>query len=252
MKGVPEDPIEIGGVRIPVPRGESHSLSACEKSLVAHLVCLLRPRVVVELGVHRAVTTTFLCDVLAVNEIHGRVWGFDLEDVVADCRAQNSRVRDLEQNGSLQLVPGPLPGTLTTFLEELGQPIDFAVIDALHNYPSVRSELDLLWRHLRPGGYIVVDDYLERTDGVRWAVDAFVSRHSEAMCVPVLSNADAEAAGVQSKLALVTRRPYPYSDVARFRLHDVPAIKAALLRRPTIRACWSLVRPVFARVGWKK
>lgn len=235
----------FGGVRIPALVGRSQSLFEFEKSLMAHMVCLLRPSVIVELGVCEAVTTTFLCDVLELNGIKGKVFGFDLDEVIEDCRTNNLRVRELEASGAMRLVPGPLPGSLARFLDELDRPVDLALIDALHQYPAVRGELDLLWKRLHPEGYIVVDDYLERTDGVRWAVDAFVRRHAEAMCVPLLGTAPAMAAGVQSKLAILRRRPYVYGHATKFIRYDVPAIKSSLLSVPFIRAAWAAIRPVF-------
>ena len=36
---------------------------------------------------------------------------------------------------------------------------DWVYIDGNHSYEAVRQDLELYWRKLKPGGYIVCDDY---------------------------------------------------------------------------------------------
>jgi hypothetical protein len=55
---------------------------------------------------------------------------------------------------------------------------DWVYIDGNHSYEAVRQDLDLYWRKLKPGGYIVCDDYHHAgfwEDGVTRAVDEFVA-----------------------------------------------------------------------------
>jgi SAM-dependent methyltransferase len=55
---------------------------------------------------------------------------------------------------------------------------DWVYIDGDHSYEAVRQDLQLYWRKLKPGGYIVCDDYHHAgfwDDGVTRAVDEFVA-----------------------------------------------------------------------------
>jgi predicted O-methyltransferase YrrM len=53
-------------------------------------------------------------------------------------------------------------------------PIDFLYVDADHAKPSVRSDLDLWWPHLKVGGLVAGDDYDNPMyPGVREAWDEF-------------------------------------------------------------------------------
>jgi hypothetical protein len=54
---------------------------------------------------------------------------------------------------------------------------DWVYIDGNHSYEAVRQDLELYWGKLKPGGYIVCDDYHHAgfwDDGVTRAVDEFV------------------------------------------------------------------------------
>jgi predicted O-methyltransferase YrrM len=53
-------------------------------------------------------------------------------------------------------------------------PIDFLYVDADHTKPSVRTDLDLWWPHLKTGGLVAGDDYDSPLyPGVREAWDEF-------------------------------------------------------------------------------
>jgi len=55
---------------------------------------------------------------------------------------------------------------------------DWIYIDGNHSYGAVRQDLELYWGKLKPGGYIVCDDYHHAgfwDDGVTRAVDEFVA-----------------------------------------------------------------------------
>ena len=85
----------------------------------------------------------------------------------------------------LQNLVLPLPIDSVNGAEVLrgrGMVADLIHLDGAHDYRSVRSDLEVWWGLLRPGGCIVCDDYVE--DGSAWpglkrAVDEFV-----ATCAP--------------------------------------------------------------------
>jgi predicted O-methyltransferase YrrM len=244
--------LEIGPLKLPDLEDRWQSLTAIEKSLVAFVIGLVRPRVVVELGVHEAVTSRFLCKVLGENGIQGKVYGFDVPDVIEAARRQEPEVAALEASGALVLRPGQLPESLRTWLAELDGNVDVVLVDALHEYRSVLGELRLLWPRLSPGGYVVLDDYLERTDAVRWAVDTFVRQTPGAMCVPLLSDPAAEEKGIKSKIAVLRRRPYAYSRGRNLERYEWPRTKVRLLEVPVVERVWSLVRPFLRLDGGSK
>jgi hypothetical protein len=241
--------VQIGALRLPDPEDRWQSLTAIEKSIVALVIGLVRPRVVVELGVHEAVTTRFLCKVLGENGIEGKVYGFDFPEVIEAARRREPEVAALEASGALVLQPGRLPESLRAWLATLESPVDLVLIDALHEYRSVLGELRLLWPRLAPDGHVVLDDYLERTDGVRWAVDTFVRQTPGAMCVPLLSGPGAEEKGIKSKIAVLRRRPYAYLGYRNLLRYEWARTKARLLEVPAVERVWSLVRALFRSDG---
>jgi hypothetical protein len=55
---------------------------------------------------------------------------------------------------------------------------DWVYIDGNHSYELIRQDLELYWRKLKPGGYIVCNDYYHAgfwDDGVTRAVDEFIA-----------------------------------------------------------------------------
>jgi len=63
-------------------------------------------------------------------------------------------------------------------LEFPDQFFDWVYIDGNHSYEFVRQDLELYYRKLKPGGYIVCDDYHHAgfwDDGVTRAVDEFMT-----------------------------------------------------------------------------
>lgn len=234
-----------GLIPLPPLETKSQSLLAIEKSLLGHLILLIRPRVIVELGVCEAVTTEFMCRVLIENQIDGMVVGFDLPETISRVRESNQPMRDLERSGRAMLIPGSLPNSLEAWLQEVGTKIDLALVDATHNYPSVSGELNLLWSRLAPDGYIVCDDYHSRYEGVRYAVDHFVATHPGAMAVPLISSQRSEELGIQAKLAVLRHRPYQFKELDFWLEHKWGELKTTLYGNPFIRMLWGWVRPLF-------
>lgn len=54
--------------------------------------------------------------------------------------------------------------------------IDFAFIDADHDYASVKADLNAWWPKIKPGGILAGHDYCSGWVGVSQAVDEFVLR----------------------------------------------------------------------------
>lgn len=123
-----------------------------------YLLCrITRPQVVVETGVAHGVSSAFLLAALRENgggELHSvdlpplrrdaaRFWG------VAAKAAGDTRDWRLHRGASRRLLPG--------LMREFGN-VGLFVHDSLHTYRNMAYELDLAWRHLRPGGILLADD----------------------------------------------------------------------------------------------
>ncbi len=58
-------------------------------------------------------------------------------------------------------------------LEQLGVTASVVHTDAAHDYDEVMRDASTYWQLLRPGGYLIGDDYDEAWPGVMKAVDEF-------------------------------------------------------------------------------
>jgi predicted O-methyltransferase YrrM len=228
-------------IKLPPIVAEHGSLTPMEKSLLAHFIMLVRPRILLELGVYHARTTEFMCGVIEANALDCTLYGFDMPAMIDKLRAENEQVRALEQRGVLRLVPGMLPDALRQWLHGHPQPLDLILVDAKHDYWSVSGELRLLWSRLSPHGFILCHDYSPKYDGVRYAVHQFAARHG-AMMLPLHSTPDADAHGHGSVLVVLTRSRAHFSLHSRAR-HHARALRYQLKRIPVIATIWRYLRP---------
>lgn len=233
-------------VKIPPLTEDLGSLTAAEKSILAHFILLVRPRIILELGVFHAVTTQFMCEFLMKNGLDGRVIGFDVPEVVAALRENNPSVQHLEALQRLQLVPGRLPFSLSAWLNSTTDQFDFALVDATHDYHNVYGELTTLWPHLSADGFILCHDYSVKYDGVRYAVDEFAARNGAA-CMPLLSSNAAGKAGYSSCLVALRHRPHRLT-VAGIVPHWWMSTKIRLLANPVFGQLWNYVRSFLDKI----
>lgn len=190
-----------------------------EKLLLGNFMVLIQPRIVVELGVYQAVSTMFLCDFLAANNIQAQVVGFDMPSVVAELRSNHAGVQQREAEGRLRLMPGYLPDALAEWLQTEKPVVDLALIDAMHDYPHVTAELNLLWPHLSVDAAIFCHDY-SWTEGVAFAAQRFAARRKDAQILSLMSSPEASTASFQdtdlkwvygSSMVALRRRPIQIS-----------------------------------------
>jgi hypothetical protein len=120
------------------------------------LVRHLRPRIVVETGVSRGVTSRIILEAFARNDC-GRLWSIDLppldrawRDVVGSAVPPSMRAR-------WTYVRGTSRRRLRDVAARTG-PIDLFVHDSLHTPANLRFEIGTVWPHLRSGAAIVIDD----------------------------------------------------------------------------------------------
>jgi hypothetical protein len=216
------------------------SLHAIEKSLLGHFILLAQPKVIIETGVYRAVTTRFLIEFLELNNMPARVVSFDLPEVVEQLRREQPDIRRWEAEGRLELVGGELPLALRDWLAKARPEVGVALIDARHIFASVLWELRLVWPWLARDGYIVGHDYCADFDGVRYAFDHF-ARKNGAMLLPLA--ATGSTSEMSSVLVAMRRRSYEqrFADWLHYRWEG---LKTDLVLGRVTGPVWRAVRPL--------
>ncbi|GAB4515720.1 MAG: hypothetical protein OHK0046_19580 [Anaerolineae bacterium] len=222
----------------------AYSLTPLEKMLVGTFLSMARPTVVVELGIFKARTTAYICQYLEANQINAHVYGFDIPEQIDEVRQESAEMQRYEAEGRATLLPGYLPESLIAWLGSHNQMIDWALVDALHEFPNVTSELDLLWPRLSPNGVILCHDYDQRPEheGVRYAVDRFADRTPDAhvcsLYVPPdpTINDEIESYRMSSTLVVLRRRPYDFSNAKLLGYLNTEAQWKFKRNRPTYEA----------------
>lgn len=215
-------------IQYPTITLSASSLTPLEKIYLGNFLITTQAQTVVELGVFKARTTAYICAFMAANQLDGAVYGFDLPETIERLRAEDNTVQGLEASGCLQLQPGSLPYSLKDWLDSHDKPIDLALVDALHEYNSVRAELELIWPRLAPQGVILCHDYDYRPehDGTRYAVDDFAARYPDAQMLSLIARPEVQSYDslepykYVSTLAVIRRRPYDLSSAKLREYHE--------------------------------
>jgi hypothetical protein len=137
-----------------------HQWNDGDAGFVRAIWCLirhLRPDIVVETGVAHGMTSRFILEALELNHV-GRLWSIDLPPVDPQTRAEvGIAIDDNRLRNRWKYIAGTSRRRLPALLSHLGR-VDLFIHDSLHSKRNVMFELELAWRHLSPGGAIVVDD----------------------------------------------------------------------------------------------
>jgi hypothetical protein len=217
-----------------------------EKSLLCHFIVLSQPKIIVEIGVYRAITTLLILDFLKLNEIEAQVVGFDMPETCEQLLKENDEVRRWSEEGRLRLIGGELPLSLERWVEEEKPVVDLALLDARHDYPSVGWELKLLWPRLAPQGYILGHDYTEEFDGVRYAFDHFAAR-AGAHLMPFVSRWPSAEHGRDCVLVALRRSAYQ-KNFGHWLGHRWEGWKADLVRGKWSGPLWRrMLKPLMRR-----
>lgn len=123
-----------------------------------YLLCRLsKPGAVVETGVAHGVSSAFLLAALRVNG-GGELHSVDLPPLRRDAaRYWGIAARAGGDTSGWRLHRGASRRLLPDLFERLGG-VGLFVHDSLHTYRNMAYELDLAWKHLSPGGFILADD----------------------------------------------------------------------------------------------
>lgn len=151
---------ELAGQGLAVGRGSFAGWDDGDEGLVRMAWCLarhLRPRVVVETGVARGLTSAALLRALARNGA-GHLWSIDLPPLAEHELGSETGAAVLPADAPRwTLVCGSsrrvLPGLVRTL-----QTVDLFVHDSMHTGRNVDFELAQVWPALADGGAVLVDD----------------------------------------------------------------------------------------------
>lgn len=140
---------------------DDDSVNPWEGCLLAGLARNLRPKVILEVGRHRGVSTACLAQGLTREE--DRLYSYDPGPV------DDGKLRQtLRWTTGVVLRSTAWPDPL------FEQKVDFAFIDGDHSYEACSRDMETVWALMAPGGLMVVHDALCRQQpGVRKAVAEF-------------------------------------------------------------------------------
>jgi hypothetical protein len=116
----------------------------------------LKPRLVLETGVCYGVTSAYILQALATNQV-GNLHSVDLPPLGKDGDKHIGWLIPPELRGRWTLHRGVSERVLSPLLARLGS-IDLFIHDSLHTYRNMRREFEAAWPHLRPGGVLISDD----------------------------------------------------------------------------------------------
>jgi hypothetical protein len=133
----------------------------------------LRPDVVIETGVAHGMTSRFILEALERNG-SGNLWSIDLPPVNPVTRQEVGVAVDrVALRNRWHYIAGTSRRRLPAVLSQ-HRMVDLFIHDSLHSARNVAFEMDLAWKHLRPGGVMVVDDI-----DINPSFQAFAERHPE-------------------------------------------------------------------------
>jgi hypothetical protein len=131
-----------------------------DAGLIRAIWCLVRhlhPSIVVETGVAHGMTSRLILEALSLNGA-GNLWSIDLPPYDPHTRKQVGAAVDQEHlHDRWNYIGGTSRRRLPALLAQLRR-VDLFIHDSMHSARNTMFELELAWRHLRPGGVMIVDD----------------------------------------------------------------------------------------------
>lgn len=132
-----------------------------------------RPKTVIETGVAHGVTSRFILEAMERNDF-GHLWSIDLPPVNPETRREvGIAVDKAALHHRWSYIAGTSRRHLPRLLSQL-RGVDLFIHDSMHSARNVAFEVDLAWKHLSPGGVIVVDDI-----DINPSFKMFAERHPE-------------------------------------------------------------------------
>jgi hypothetical protein len=158
-----------------VGRGTFSGWDDADPGLARAAWCLThhqQPSVVVETGVARGFTTRMVLEALDAQGF-GRLYSIDLPPPLDPQRLTVEVGAAVSEplKKRWTLIEGSSRLRLPGLLRDLGT-VDMFIHDSRHTRRNIRFELELAWRALRPGGFLLADD-IHGTVAFEECVDAF-------------------------------------------------------------------------------
>jgi|tagenome__1003787_1003787.scaffolds.fasta_scaffold20946416_3 hypothetical protein len=110
---------------------------------------------IVETGVARGVTSRFALEALEANG-RGHLWSVDLPPVLTGFHGSVGAAVPEHLRPRWTYIRGSSRDKLPRLVRDVG-PIDMFVQDSLGTPPTVKFELSVAWRGLKPGGWLIVN-----------------------------------------------------------------------------------------------
>ena len=143
-----------------VGRGAFGGWDDADPALARAIWCLAlhqKPRVTVETGVARGLTSRFLLEAIERNG-SGSLFSIDLPPLIRrDLAAETGAAVPATLRGRWTCIAGSSHRRLPALLDQLGH-VDLFLHDSSHTTRNVLFELDLVWKVLADGGVSLVDD----------------------------------------------------------------------------------------------
>eukprot|EP00457_Paulinella_chromatophora_P015256 gb/GEZN01015841.1/.p1 GENE.gb/GEZN01015841.1/~~gb/GEZN01015841.1/.p1 ORF type:complete len:264 (+),score=6.44 gb/GEZN01015841.1/:24-815(+) len=170
-----------------------------DAAFYAHFVNLLRPKLVIEVGVWKGASAILLATAMKTISKGGTFIAVDTwlgalefyteqrkhKDMERDLRFKNGWptiyyqfLSNVVQKGLQDFViPMPMPSRMAHNLLQMDNvEADLIHIDAAHEYPDVSEDIALWWSILKRGGILLGDDYTSSWPGVIKAADEWAQR----------------------------------------------------------------------------
>jgi predicted O-methyltransferase YrrM len=169
--------------RVRTQEGQHGGISREDGIILYALTRALQPNVVIETGIAAGVSTAFLGAALVENK-HGKLFSIELPTKEVDGQRQDGFLFDWPKLGVGWAVPPEIReamgerhvmlledvrSALPRLLAQLGT-VDLFFHDDLHEPDHMRSEYELVWPYLSPGGFLISDD-------VNYGWLSFAKRH---------------------------------------------------------------------------
>lgn len=169
------------------------------------IIRVIRPIIVVDVGVWKGASTIYLANllkrhaipgaVIAVDTFLGSIEHCDRNSVLGNLiprrfgmpRLYEQFLSNVVQCGAQDLIV-PLPQTSTTaalLLQRVGVQAGLVHIDASHDHDDVLRDAHAYWNILAPGGFLVGDDYNTDWPGVITAANQFATETK----IPLINSA---------------------------------------------------------------
>jgi hypothetical protein len=223
-------------IRFPDTVFEHATITPIEKMFISSVILSTRPKTIVETGVWKGKTTKFISELLYLNNIDSKIYGFDFPNVVEDLLDSDSFFK---KQKNIEFIKGTLPISMNNWFEKNpDKKIDFAIVDATHSFQAVREELLCILPRISDGGYVFCHDYGElgsKYESVMYAVNE-ISKSLGFNVLPLHSK-DPISPEYSSQAALL-RRPTKYSffrKIFHFR-------KYYALKYSTLASIWGTIR----------